>query len=136
MPDNMRANNGRGSSYFLDFVCKPVLRLIGKEGELKFWAKHLGNDALAGAWIFGIVGIIGGVGVLFLVYLESTSWLNWLIFWSTIPFSLGSILFIRATYPETMNTSIIFDNFSFSSSIAGTDGTEEINIEESTPLVP
>jgi len=124
MPDAMRANNGRGSSFFFDYFWVHLMRLKRAGGDVEegsssnaksaerytFWVKHVGNDGLAGAWIFAIVGILGGIGVLPLVILKPLSPYAWLLFWSTMPFSVGSVLLVRASYPENMNTSVIFSD--------------------------
>lgn len=110
MPDAMRANNGRGSSFFLDMFWAPLLRLKNDEARFAFWVKHVGNDGLAGAWIFAILGIIGGIVVMPIVILHPLSPMAWSLFWSTIPFSIGSVLLVRASYPENMNTSILFSD--------------------------
>ncbi len=133
MPDCMRMNNGQGSSFFFDHFWVNLLRLNDGEGESgagtgknadserspssensnssrrAFWLKHLGNDGIAGAWIFAVLGVVGGIGVTALVIFES-SVKNWLIFWTTMPFSIGSLLLVRASYPDTMNSSIFFSS--------------------------
>jgi hypothetical protein len=110
MPESMRANNGQGSRFFFDYVAVPLLRLKtdGREDALAFWTKHLGNDGLAGAWIFASFGVLGGIAVIPLVIIDPMSANSWYIFGTTIPFSIGSLLFVRAGYPETMNSSFFF----------------------------
>jgi len=62
MPDAMRANNGRGSSFFFDGFWAPILGLnkgeISNEDRVIFWKKHVGSDFLAGAWIFAVLGVL------------------------------------------------------------------------------
>ncbi len=124
MPDCMRMNNGQGSSFFFDHFWVNLLGLNEDEGGAStdsersssenstrraFWSKHLGNDGIAGAWIFAVLGVVGGVGVTLLVLFEPTAQ-NWLVFWTTMPFSIGSLLLVRASYPDTMNSSIFFSS--------------------------
>ena len=111
MPDAMRANNGRGSSFIFDGFWAPILGLKGRtvsEDRVIFWTKHLGSDMLAGAWIFAVLGVLGGVAVVPLVATNSHSAMAWLGFWSTIPFSVGSLLMLRGSCPENMNSSVCF----------------------------
>jgi hypothetical protein len=110
MPDAMRANNGRGSSFFFDNVWGPLLCLKQGGERMAFWVKHLGNDALAGAWIFASLGILGGIGVVVLIIMHPLVASSWFGFWTTMPFSIGSVLLVRASYPENMNTSVFFSN--------------------------
>ncbi len=152
MPDAMRANNGRGSSFFFDKFWVHLLCLKAPGGDVEsgsstnandryaFWVKHVGNDGLAGAWIFAIIGIISGIGVIPLVIMNPTSPNAWFIFWSTMPFSVGAILLVRASYPENMNTSIFFgDDSEDEEEIGAGDTTHSSNGSnpgEETPLLP
>ena len=83
-------------------------------------------------------GIAGGIAVIPPVVLHPNSALAWLVFWSTIPFSIGSVLFLRAAYPETMNSSIFFDVSEESSNSDGTgnssDSGDEVNGENTALL--
>mmetsp|Transcript_19801 Transcript_19801/g.29649 ORF Transcript_19801/g.29649 Transcript_19801/m.29649 type:complete len:399 (+) Transcript_19801:163-1359(+) len=150
MPDAMRANGGRGSSFFFDKFWAPLLCLknssSGDEEEgagsstagnerYAYWVKHVGNDGLAGAWIFAVVGIIGGIGVLPLVIMHPLSPNAWFLFWSTMPFSVGSVLLVRASYPENMNTSVFFSDDEDEEEGAGTGGESDSNDGEQTPLL-
>ena len=138
MPDAMRANNGRGSSFFLDKFWSPLLRLKNDEERLSFWVKHVGNDGLAGAWIFAIIGVLGGIAVTPLVIMNPLSGIAWSLFWSTVPFSIGSVLMVRASYPENMNTSIFFsdsDSDEKEEAINATDHISSVSSGERTPLL-
>jgi len=111
MPDAMRANNGLGSSFFFDGFWAPMLGLKGgivNEDRVIFWKKHLGSDFLAGAWIFAVLGVLSGVAVVPWVVISPRSAMAWLTFWSSIPFSVGSLLMLRGSYPEHMNSSLFF----------------------------
>lgn len=132
MPDAMRANGGRGSSFFFDNFWVPLLRLKNSESRYAFWVKHVGTDALAGGWIFAILGIVGGISVLPLVILNPLSGQDWFLFWSTIPFTIGSVLLVRVSYPENMNTSLIFSN---DDDDDAEDAGDEEEGNESTPLL-
>ena len=110
MPDAMRANGGRGSSYFFDKFWVPLLCLKNSESRYAFWNKHVGNDGLAGGWIFAVLGVVGGIVVLPLVILHPLSAHYWCLFWATIPFTIGSVLLVRTFYPENMNTSLLFSD--------------------------
>lgn len=104
------ANGGKGSSYFFDYFWVPLLGLKNDAERQSFWMKHVGNDGIAGMWIMAALGILGGVAVMPLVIIAPFSIMTWLSFWSTIPFTVGSLLMVRATYPEYMNSSIFFSN--------------------------
>jgi hypothetical protein len=113
MPDAMRANNGRGSSHVFDRILAPLLGLKrenANDDRIVFWTKHLGSDMLVGVWIFVFFGILGGVAVVPLVIMNLSSSTMWLTFWSTIPFSVGALLMLRGSYPDTMNKSLIFSD--------------------------
>lgn len=113
MPDAMRANNGRGSSHVFDRLLAPLLGLKrenANDDRIVFWTKHLGSDMLVGVWIFVFFGILGGVAVVPLVIMNLSSSTMWLTFWSTIPFSVGALLMLRGSYPDTMNKSLIFSD--------------------------
>ena len=138
MPDNLRLNNGQGSSYLFDGVLVPMLSRYKKsssENEMKlskkFWSRHLGSDFLAGSWIFAIVGVLGGLGATFLVFVHPLSYSDWMIFGSVMPFSIGSLLMIRSVYPDTMNTSI----FCSSSDDDTNDETSDEVSSDETPLI-
>lgn len=139
MPDAMRMNNGRGSSFFYDFFWAPLLCLKPSckpcnsnsrrhEDRVIFWQKHVGNDGLAGAWIWTVFGVLGAIVVTPLVILEPTSVLNWLYFANTMPFTLGSLLLLRASYPEHMNSSLLFKDEEESSvrDIGGNDPSQPL----------
>jgi len=133
MPDLMRANNGRGTSYLFDKVCVPLLCLNRDESRLEFYRTHLGSDGLATVWVFAVLGVVGGVAVIPLVIMHFRSHEAWILFWTTIPFTLGSLLMVRSSYPETMNTSFFFSTDS-STEATGTIKSSE-SIGEDTPLL-
>ena len=133
MPDAMRANNGRGSSYFFDGFLAPVLGLKrdnSNKDRIAFWTKHLGSDMLAGVWTFAILGVLGGVGIVPMVIMNPQSTKMWLMFWSTLPFSVGALLMLRGSYPETMNSSLIF-----SDDESAMEMTKSEETGEETPLL-
>jgi len=138
MPDCMRANNGQGSRFFFDGVWVPLLRLKSENQKerLAFWTKHLGNDAIAGAWVFATFGVLSGILVIPLVVLQPGSMTNWFIFWSTIPFTVGSLLFVRASYPETMNSSFFFSSPATSTRSEETVGMDGVDAAIQTDLSP
>ena len=135
LPDAMRANNGRGSSFFFDTIWIPVLRLEKNSDQYTFWIKHLGNDALALFWMFGVIGIVSGVAIIPLVIIDPTSPSTWFLFWTTMPFSVGCVLMLRASYPENMNSSLFFkvDDDTEGEEYGYSDGN--VDSGEKTPLV-
>ena len=133
MPDAMRANNGRGSSFFYDYFWVPLLRIKSNEARATYWTKHVGNDGLAGAWLFAILGVLGGIAVIPPVILNPKSANAWFNFWSTIPFTIGSVLLVRASYPENMNTSLFFSDTD-PAPVVVSDDVEKAK-DESTPLL-
>ena len=66
----------------------------------------MGNDFIAGAWIFCVIGMSATLAVFAFVCLDPTSLIAWIFFLSTAPFGIGAVLFVRSSYPETMNSSI------------------------------
>ncbi len=136
MPDAMRANGGRGSSYFFDKFWVPLLRIKDDEARMTFWNKHLGNDGLAGGWIFALIGIASGIFVVPLVILHPQSGKSWFLFWSTIPFSVGSLLLVRASYPENVNTSLLFSDDDDGEAVEVVEGKGDVEMNgEKTPLL-
>ena len=71
----------------------------------EFWSKHLGSDVLAGVWIFAALGVGSSVLVIILVLTEPWVLMNWAFLLAIVPFGVGSLLLVRVSYPETMNTS-------------------------------
>eukprot|EP00592_Proboscia_alata_P004335 CAMPEP_0194379628 /NCGR_PEP_ID=MMETSP0174-20130528/40173_1 /TAXON_ID=216777 /ORGANISM="Proboscia alata, Strain PI-D3" /LENGTH=544 /DNA_ID=CAMNT_0039162461 /DNA_START=152 /DNA_END=1787 /DNA_ORIENTATION=+ len=126
MPDCMRANNGKGTRVVFEKCVVPLLGLKNDSDRFTFYSKHLGNDGLVVAWTLGILGTLCGIPVTILVILHPRSISMWLIFWSTMPFSVGSLLFVRASYPETMNSSIFFSD---------EENDVSHGIDEGTPLL-
>ena len=135
MPDFMRANNGRGTTYFFDKIWVPLLRLNRNEERLEFFRKHLGSDMLAFVWIIAVAGFLAGVAVTPLVILHPQSSHDWTTFWATMPFTFGSFLLLRSSYPETMNTSIFFSSEDSSVETADTSATMSDSNGEETPLL-
>jgi len=125
LPESLRANNGRGSSYVFDSCVIPLLRLEKDTARMAFWTKHLGSDVLFVVWSFAASGVLGGIFVTGLVVASPFSIDAWFKFWAIFPFTIGSFLFVRSSYPETMNSSIFFSSSSVSEEIEG----------ESTPLL-
>jgi len=114
MPDGMRMNNGKGSSFFFDYCWAPLLFLKctcwcqSKDTSSKrtaFWRKHVGIDMLATAWIFAVLGVVGSLSMIPLVYEDPHSIINWITALAIVPFGIGSLLLLRASYPEYMNSS-------------------------------
>ena len=70
-----------------------------------FWRKHVGIDMLATAWIFAVLGVGGSLSMIPLVYEDPYSIINWINALTILPFGLGSLLLLRASYPEYMNSS-------------------------------
>ena len=69
MPENLVANDGRGSSHFFDYVfqpyCFPLFCCYGvccrcccNSTDLAFWKVHLGTDMLAGGWLFFLMAAL------------------------------------------------------------------------------
>ena len=54
----------------------------------------------AGTWLFLAIAALGTLFSLVLLYYAPTSVMAWLFFFSIAPFAAGSLLFIRASYPE------------------------------------
>jgi len=140
MPDNMRANGGKGSTYFFDYFWVPLLRLKGDDERIGFWVKHVGSDGIAGMWIMAVLGVVGGVAVIPPVIIAPYSPMAWYSFWSTIPFTVGSLLMVRASYPEYMNSSIFFsdeDSSSGSTQQTSSSSSQKTEVDpESAPLLP
>jgi len=60
---------------------------------------------LATAWIFAVLGVGGSISVIPSVVEDPESFFSWMLFIAVVPFGVGSLLLLRASYPETMNSS-------------------------------
>ena len=127
MPKSIQANGGRGSSHCYDLCCRPCCCLsdapldgtadgVGADEAKKKWgapayheafcARHCGSDFLVGSFLFLALGTAATLGCAALVAFDPASVFAWLTFVSVAPFAVGATLFVRSSYPETMNASI------------------------------
>ena len=115
MPENMCKNDGQGSSYFYDGVfLNSCGCCVAKDSSADaYWRRHLGNDFLAGAWIFCVFGVTATIAMTYFLILEPTSFFVWVAWLMTAPFGVGAVLFVRSSYPDTMNTSICCGSLSY-----------------------
>lgn len=142
MPEFMRANNGAGTTYFFDTFWISLLRLKEDEERYSFWKKHVGTDMLVMTWTFAVVSVPPCLAVIPLIVLKPYDVSTWLIILIIIPTGIGSLLFVRASYPETMNTSIFFSSESEIEATKDESESDDIEIidehvgaNEQTPLL-
>ena len=113
MPENMIANEGRGSSLFFDYIFANIFCCchIGFSCSSKeFWRKHLGADFLAGSWIFFVLSLTSvPLSIYLLVATGGEDYYYWLMLMMTSGFTCGAALFVVTSYPEDMMTTKAYD---------------------------
>lgn len=107
-PSSIQQNHGRGSSYFYDAFWRKLccLRRDGTSNRALFWQTHLGTDELAGTWVFGVGGVCSVVLASLFLYEEPDEFMARLSFLCSVPFGVGSLLFVRHAYPDRANSSV------------------------------
>ena len=94
-PENMRLNDGRGSSMFLDNVAQYLCFCCPE-----FAKQHFGSDYLVGAWILTIMSVGGLPYCLYSVIVLDKSAVNWLTLASDLCFLVGSLFLVHVAYPN------------------------------------
>ena len=136
MPENMQKNGGQGSSFFYDKIFAPLCCVKKGSGSDDYFRRHLGNDFLAGAWIFCVFGVSATVAVTAFVVVDYASVLAWASWLMTVPFGVGSVLFVRSSYPDTMNSSICCGPLSYEEDDHYDAGWRPPKSDSATPLIP
>ena len=106
-PENMIANEGRGSSFVHDnFVAKCCCCCA------EVWKRHLGSDFLFGLWFFMAFNVFFlSYALLYVTAISASSYIGWMWLTMAIGFTVGTYLFILSSYPENMQTSYFWDYF-------------------------
>ena len=102
MDHNLRKNNGFGSSYVWD-CC--FARCCRARPSMR---RHLGTDAIVSMWLFAVLMVPAQLAmtVSLLDYLTDLSmWLSYLMMSS---FTGGTLLMLKASYPENFGKSSFF----------------------------
>lgn len=105
MPENMQANDGRGSSWFYDNIAKCCCCCcVGEDSVCK---THFGNDNLAGGWLFFILTTLLVPFSFFTFSYGVAFGISSIV--CAVGFSVGSGIFVYVSYPENMLSTVIFD---------------------------
>lgn len=105
-PENLQANDGRGSSIIYDSV---VSKCCGSCCSEKFMRTHLGSDFLVGTWAFFVVSVLlVPAGIVVVVY-EPTDSASWCQFAYILGFAAGAGLMTYTTYPQNMNSRLVWN---------------------------
>ena len=104
--ESMRANGGLGTSYVWDSAVAPAVRALNANND--FWKRHLGSDNLFVLWLFFVLMVLSCVPLVPLWLMDpgdeqklcGVSMSCGAALVVTLPFTLGSGLMVRATYPE------------------------------------
>ena len=115
MDENMRKNRGSGTSFAWDGGLKACVRRCAGESRVAFWQQHLGSDMIFIFWVFCVLMAISIPAVLplWLYDLDDSeklcgpiSCFNNLVM--LVPFTAGSLLMLRASYPDNFGQSLFF----------------------------
>ena len=101
LPHNLAQRSGTGSAYMREWIPGCCCE--------RFLDKHAATDVLAGTWMFALfmaVCVVFGVVQL----ATDPSALNIWFLLSQIPFAAGFIMLARASYPDRINSSSLFDS--------------------------
>ena len=114
--DAMRLNRGTGTSLCWDSCLAPCVSRLCGPSSLGEWQRHLGSDGLFLFWVFFVLMAVSLVGLIpmwmmdpydeqQLCGISMSCAANVIV---TAPFTLGTWLMLRATYPENFGASILF----------------------------
>ena len=112
----MRHNRGSGTTYAWDGCVAPCVRRLAGPERVAYWQRHLGTDGLFIFWIFFVM-MVTSLPPLVPMWLLDLDNAKELCGHSmscgaslalTIPFTAGSGLMLRATYPENFGASYFF----------------------------
>lgn len=112
MPTNMQMNEGRGSSFFFDLFFKPVLMdrcCCCCCRDDAWWRRHLGSDALAGAWLFFLCAVALLPYSFYFAIWEPKQMYTWLTFGSIVGFVVGAALIVYVSYPERDGSRLVWN---------------------------
>lgn len=106
-PESLQANNGSGTTYFVDYICFFDFLFDKKD----FVKKNLSPDFLAGSWIFAILimaGLVFSSYLLYAYYQSPDLWVYIMFFISSLILSAASLLFVYGSYPNNIMGSNLF----------------------------
>lgn len=120
MPENLVANDGKGSSYFFDYCfqpyCFPLFCCYGvccrcccNSMDLALWRVHLGTDMLAGGWLFFLMAcLLMPYAIYYAIWFPGETY-TWLTMGSTVGFVWGAGLMVYTSYPENVGSTWTWD---------------------------
>ena len=110
MDFNLRKNDGRGSSYLLDWAkARELLPRYHANPMVssRFWERHLGSDALCTMWLMSAVATLMECGLLLLCWVAPSAKMRFLLA-DGLLLVLAMWLMLSAAYPENFNAFALF----------------------------
>ena len=137
MPENMVANDGRGSSLFFDYIFSNLCCCTFSCKPEEFWRKHFGADFLAGSWIFFICSACSvPISIFEVISSSGADPYYWLMLAMTVGFTAGAGLFVVTSYPENMMTTKVYDSLcACCTDTHGKRSEDDGNAEETADLL-
>jgi len=102
-PENLRQNDGRGSTYVYDFFQSIGLFnincIVPDKSYESFWKTHLGSDFLVGSWVLLILSAATLPESITIIAVYPNYFASYMFFISCVFFILGAILLVEISYP-------------------------------------
>lgn len=130
-PASMVMNNGRGSSYFLDFLRSNHLTCRSK----KFWSKHFCSDFLVGSWFFFFTSLFSVIPATIDLALYDQNIEIICYFLSTCFMVVGSGLMVHASYPGNFQSDLTWRLMTCKWNDLSSDSNRSKERNESSPLL-
>ena len=123
-PENMIANDGRGSSIVYDSFLSKFCCCCDC---CNCCARHLGSDFLFGLWFFMVFNVLFlSYAIYYLIAISVTSYIGWMWLTMALGFTVGTYLFILSSYPENMQTSYFWD-YCLNPCLCGSSSTDDMS---------
>mmetsp|Transcript_105729 Transcript_105729/g.305733 ORF Transcript_105729/g.305733 Transcript_105729/m.305733 type:complete len:337 (-) Transcript_105729:66-1076(-) len=111
MPENLQQNGGAGSTYFMDRCIRPLCCLCWEDGNSTdlFFRRHVGNDMMAGTWLFFIFAMLLVPYAFYMCIVEPDDSYSWLTMGSNAGFAFGAAVMVYTMYPEHVGSSAVWN---------------------------
>jgi hypothetical protein len=131
LPDSFQANDGRGSSYFYDYIAKPLCCGCC----CCYWMcclpdntchRFFGSDFLASIWLIFIFAIIASLVLIVVCAIYYSEYVLWLYLLNALLFAAGFFLLGYTSLPENVESTVAFDFLTCSKSTPRPRGIEVV----------